>query len=278
MNPSLRILIAAAAAIALSSCGGSKSKGKSSYNRKPANTAVLPPAPLAVDHSAALFQSIQVKQDMIPAGKVGRWKVRPMRPKYITIHSTQNYSPCADAAQHSLALKRGSLRGKNSLGFMTWHFSVDDNKAIQHLPLNERGEHADFDGPGNRFSIGIEMCENRGSNRAVTVDRCARLTGLLMHAYNIPLSNVVPHYHWPRYKYKNNPHKNCPHFLMDDGRPGKTWKYFLSRVDHYAKNAKIDPPGGNTPRPQALQAYFERGSMVRRGFFAGSPEISDIIQ
>ena len=34
------------------------------------------------------------------------------------------------------------------------------------MPTNEQGEHADFDGPGNRYSIGIEMCENRGNNRA----------------------------------------------------------------------------------------------------------------
>lgn len=228
----------------------------------------------------ALFRSLQMSQDMIPPGKVGRWKARPMAPRYITIHSTQNFASSADAAQHSRALKNGALRGNNSLGFLTWHFSVDDNQVVQHLPVNERGEHADFDGPGNRYSVGIEMCENRGSNRAVTVDRAARLTGILMHAYNIPLRNVVPHYHWPRYKYKDNPHKNCPHFLLDNGKPGRTWKTFLARVDHYAKVAATSDPGmmarGSGPNPKALQAYFERGSMVKRGFLAGMPGGSDV--
>ena len=227
--------------------------------------------------ATAIFRSVGLSQDMIPAGRYGRWKARPMNPRYITIHSTQNFAASADAAQHGRALKSGALRGNNSLGYLTWHFSTDDRKTIQHLPANERGEHADFDGPGNRYSIGIEMCENRGSSRAVTVDRTARLTAILMHAYDIPLRNVVPHYHWPRYKYKDNPHKNCPHFLLDNGRPGRTWKQYLARVDYYHKIVRQGSGGGGLmgngtggPNPRALQAYFERGSMVRRSFLASN--------
>ncbi|MFN7342022.1 MAG: N-acetylmuramoyl-L-alanine amidase family protein, partial [bacterium] len=106
-----------------------------------------------------------------------------MNPRYITIHSTQNYS--AGAEQHSLALKRGALRapkrpGGNRIGYLIWHFTVDQRMAIQHMPTSEQGEHADFDGPGNRYSIGIEMCEERGSNKQATVDRTAKLTAILM--------------------------------------------------------------------------------------------------
>lgn len=248
--------------------------GLTSCQSSKPNPKVMTSHPAAVDNPVALFRSLRLEQDMIPAGKVGRWKLRPMRPTYITIHSTQNFDSAATARQHSTALKRGSLRGNNSLGFLTWHFTVDENQVVQHLPLSERGEHADFDGPGNRYSVGIEMCENRGSNRAVTVDRSARLTGTLMYAYGIPLRNVVPHYHWPRYKYKD-PHKNCPHFLLDNGRPGKTWKTFLARVDYYYKVAKTDAngfsSGGGGPNPRSLQAYFERGGASKRGFLAGSP-------
>lgn len=236
----------------------------------------MTPAPAGGD-ATTVFRSVRLAQDMIPAGKNGRWKARPMNPRYITIHSTQNFASSADAAQHSRALKNGALRGNNSLGYLTWHFSTDDNKSIQHLPANERGEHADFDGPGNRYSIGIEMCENRGSNRAVTVDRTARLTAILMHAYDIPLRNVVPHYHWPRHRYKDNPHKNCPHFLLDNGRPGKTWKQYLARVEHYHKIVRqgsggsgLMGGGSGGPNPKALQAYFERGSMVKRSFLAAN--------
>ena len=112
---------------------------------------------------------------------------------------------------------------------------MQDNHAIQHLPTWEQGEHADFDGPGNNYSVGIEMCEHRGNDLGATIDRTAKLAAYLMKEHNIPLRNVVPHYHWPR-KGQNPPNKNCPHFLLENGRPGKKWAWFLSRVDaHYRR-------------------------------------------
>ncbi|MFT4177343.1 MAG: N-acetylmuramoyl-L-alanine amidase [Luteolibacter sp.] len=177
-------------------------------------------------------RQVNWKTDMIPRGKYGRRGPRHMRPRYITIHSTQNRS--ADAYRHGMALKRGALRTGQYPGYLTWHFTVDDRVALQHLPLNEQGVHADFAGPGNKYSIGIEMCEHRGCNLGVTIDRTAKLTALLMKQEGIPLSRVVPHYHWPR-KGKRPPHKNCPHFLLDNGRPGKRWKGFLNRVNYYYK-------------------------------------------
>ncbi len=189
-----------------------------------------PPAPrMSVD---SVPRQIKLLKRYIPKGRYGRWKHRPMRPRYITIHSTQNYS--GDAWDHSRALNKGALRARNSLGYLTWHFTIDDSVAIQHLPLNERGEHADFDGPGNRYSIGIEMCEHRGNNRSITIDKTARLSAYLMHKYGIPLKNVVPHYHWPR-RGRRPAHKNCPHFLMDNGRPGRKWAWFISKVNGYYK-------------------------------------------
>jgi len=168
--------------------------------------------------------------DMVRKGTYGRKSVRPMTPRYITIHSTQNYS--ADAERHSVALKRGALRTNQRPGYLIWHYTVDDHVAIQHMPTNEQGVHADFGGPGNRYSIGIEMCEHRGCSRAATIERTAKLTAVLMKRNNIPLRNVVPHYHWPR-RGKNPPNKNCPHFLLDNGKPGKKWRAFQARVNYY---------------------------------------------
>ncbi len=184
---------------------------------------------------AQMLAEVGIRRDLIPAGRVGRYVYRPMTPKYITIHSTQNYT--GDAYNHALALKRGALRapkrkGGNRIGFLTWHFTVQDNVAIQHLPCREQGEHADFDGPGNNYSIGIEMCEHRGNDIALTIDKTARLAAALMYTYRIPLNHVVPHYHWPRISpHIKDPNKNCPIFLMDGGRPGGTWQWFLNRVN-----------------------------------------------
>ena len=209
------------------------------------------PIPITTAHSqqtvsydgglSSLRASAGIRTDlMVPRGKHGRKVVRRMNPRYITIHSTQNYS--ADAERHALALNRGALRapkrrGGNRIGYLIWHYSVDDDSAVQHMPTTEQGEHADFDGPGNNYSIGIEMCENRDGNLGATVDRTARLTAYLMHKHNIPLKNVVPHYHWPRHG-TSKPHKNCPHFLMDNGRPGGKWKTFQRRVDHYYRQVQ----------------------------------------
>ena len=65
---------------------------------------------------------------------------------------------------------RSGLSGTMKIGDMA-EIALDDRVAIQHMPVNEQGEHADFDGPGNRLSIGIEMCEHRGSNRSATIER-----------------------------------------------------------------------------------------------------------
>ena len=196
-----------------------------------------PPPPSGPISLSQMRREVNLKVDMVAAGTHGRKVVRPMTPRFVTIHATEN--PTADARQHSLALKHGALRsGKsphgNRIGYLIWHFTVDDHQAIQHMPTNEQGEHADFDGPGNRLSIGIEMCENRGSNLRATVERTAKLTAIIMQRNGIPLCNVVPHYHWPR-RGKHPPNKNCPHFLMDYGRPGPKWRAFLGRVEYYRR-------------------------------------------
>ena len=71
--------------------------------------------------TSRFYRQINVRQDMVPKGTMGRRVVRPMQPRYITIHSTQNWT--ADAAKHSQALKNGALRatkrrGGNRIGFL----------------------------------------------------------------------------------------------------------------------------------------------------------------
>lgn len=180
-----------------------------------------------------------VTVDLIPAGKHGRHKIRPMRPTYITVHGTDNRGSGANARAHSNLLRTGGLKGPhNSLGYVIWHFTVDDHSTYQHLPTNERGEHADYNGPGNRSSIGIEICMNRDGNLDAATDRCARLVAALMNRHGIPISHVVPHYHWDMVRYddgKRLGHKACPSFLMDNGRPGKKWEAFRARVARYAR-------------------------------------------
>ncbi len=247
------MILVSCLAWALASCGGSdpapSRRGHSHSHSGPASASasakiarwesVLGAVP--VDRKVTPLQLLRetgLEQSLIKSGTAGRRQYRPMRARYITIHSTQNYT--AGARQHALALHRGALRatrrkGGNRIGFLTWHFTTEATLAVQHLPTTEQGEHADFDGPGNNYSIGIEMCEHRGNNLARTIDNTAKLTAFLMYSKGIPLSNVRAHYHWER-KGLPTPHKNCPHFLMDNGRPGPTWQWFQRRVSaHYSR-------------------------------------------
>ena len=217
-------------------------RGQSAY-APPVN---FPVVSYQVNTPQQLWEEINLVKDMVPKGRHGRRVVRPMTPRYITVHSTQNYSRDADALRHALALKRGALRsprrrGGNRIGYLIWHYSIDEHRVVQHMPTYEQGEHADFDGPGNRYSIGVEMCENRGNNQRKTIERTAMLCAALMHEHNIPLRNVVPHYHWPR-RGKNPANKDCPHFLLDNGKPGRKWQWYLSRVDHYYNTYAPPPP------------------------------------
>jgi N-acetylmuramoyl-L-alanine amidase len=177
---------------------------------------------------------INLQQMIVPKGRVGRRIEFPLRARYITIHSTANRG--ANALQHARGMAAGAFRGRskwNRTGYLTWHFTVDDKVAIQSLPLNIQGEHADHNGPGNRTSIAIEICEFRNPRQqAAAVERAARLTAWLMREKGIPLSHVVPHYHWPQKNYQNY-QKNCPRILMDRGQPGAKWQAFLRKVDDY---------------------------------------------
>lgn len=195
----------------------------------------LGPVPDEKVSPTQMYRLANVKSSILPKGRVGRRKHRPMNARYITIHSTQNYT--GDAWAHAKALHRGALRGGRT-GYLCWHFTVQDDVAIQHLPTNEEGEHADFDGPGNRYSIGIEMCEHRGNDLAGTLQRTSLLAASLMFYHRIPINHVVPHYHWPREGYKPA-NKNCPHFLLENGRPGATWNWFVSRVHRQYKRIAV---------------------------------------
>lgn len=178
--------------------------------------------------------NLNLSQMLVPPGLHGRHKEFPLRARYITIHSTGNSG--ATAHQHARGMARGAFRGRskwNRTGYMTWHFTVDDREAIQSLPLSIQGEHADHDGPGNKLSIGIEICEFRNhAKQAAAIDRAARLTAYLMKRTGVPLDHVVPHYHWPQHRFKNH-QKNCPRILLERGRPGPRWEAFKDRVRRY---------------------------------------------
>ncbi len=164
--------------------------------------------------------TVQIIQDFIPPGRRNRPGYK-LEPRYITVHDTANTSAGADAKAHAAYLKKNPPASEAS-----WHFTVDDKVIYQHLPLNENGWHAGdgANGPGNRQSIGIEICENRDGNRTLAERNAAWLVAKLLREFNLGLDRVKQHYDWSG--------KNCPRVLR--GRKDG-WKNFLAAVESHLK-------------------------------------------
>ena len=81
------------------------------------------------------------------------------------------------------------------------------------------------------------------SRQVQTACDTAKLAAFLMYEHGIGIDRVVPHHHWRRIGVSPE-HKDCPHFLLDNGREGATWRWFLSRVQQ--QYSRIVP--GPVPR------------------------------
>lgn len=162
---------------------------------------------------------VNIIQDFIPKGRRNR-PAYSMAPRYITIHDTGNSNAGADAEMHSGYVKGG--RAANIPA--SWHFTVDDKEIYQHLPLTENGWHAGDggSGPGNRQSIGTEICMNPDGNRELAERNaawlCAKLIKETPSLLDFPAC-MKQHYDWSG--------KNCPQVIR---RRASGWEGFLGQV------------------------------------------------
>lgn len=172
---------------------------------------------------------MNVIQDLIPKGRKNRpGRTNPML--YITVHDTDNVDKGADALAHAKYLKSDAAVKAQ----VSWHYTVDDQRIVQHIPDNEDAWHAgDGAGTGNRKSIGVEICTNSDGNRTKATDNAAVLVADLCKKHNIPVSNVVQHNHWNG--------KTCPR-LLRAGNP-YSWDTFVAKVRN-----NLNPPVAETPK------------------------------
>lgn len=159
-------------------------------------------------------QSLNLEISLIPTTNRNR-PGTAISPNYITIHNTANNRLGADALAHARFVERSDTN-------VSWHYTVDDQQCIKHLPINERGWHAGTRA-GNNQSIGIEICMNEGIDQAAANTKAATLVAVLMYDLTIPLENVVTHHKWST--------KQCPMLLLDPaGHHGEKWKNFIQEV------------------------------------------------
>ncbi|MCW2278750.1 peptidoglycan recognition protein family protein [Heliophilum fasciatum] len=154
---------------------------------------------------------VEITQELIQKGARNR-PGYPMKPAYLTIHNTGNSSKGANAAGHVEYIK------STAAGSTGWHYTVDDKQIIQHLPITENAWHAGdgTNGPGNRTSVGIEICENADGDLAKAEANAQDLVCKLLIENGIPLENVVPHKNWTG--------KDCPHLILPH------WDQFIAGV------------------------------------------------
>ncbi len=133
----------------------------------------------------------------------------------ITIHSTANPNSYSDG-------ERNWLLNPDNNRSASFHVVVDENKAIEVIPLDEVAIHAS-DYTGNRTSIGIEITHS--GDRERTLQNAIVLTAKLLQDFELDTSSMLRHYDWNG--------KNCPSVLIDSSvrdQEHQTWEWFVSEV------------------------------------------------
>ena len=136
---------------------------------------------------------------------------------------------------------------------VSYHYAVDDVRAVQGLPLNRNGWHAgDGQGAGNRQGIGVEICYSKsGGDRFIKAEKNgALLVAMILVEKGWGLDRVTKHQDYWQGTY----YKYCPHRTLDLG-----WQRFLNMVQAEVNNLKKQPSTPSvavqapTPQPAPVQ-------------------------
>ena len=167
---------------------------------------------------------VPIKEMLVAAGRKNRpGGVNP--DTYITIHETGNKAKGADAEAHGAYVRGDSAEASR----VSWHYSVDDDSIVQHIPDGEKAYHAGdgANGPGNAQSIGIEVCVNADGDFAKAQANAASLVRLLMKEHQIQAANIKQHHDWSG--------KDCPQTIR---HTTGAWDKFLD----LCKGKSTTPP------------------------------------
>ena len=177
-----------------------------------------------------------------------------MSPQYITIHSTGN--PKSTARN-----ERGWLTNPSNKVTASWHICVDEKKAVEAIPLNEVAWHAGdgASGPGNRKSIGIEICES--GDRAKTLANAIKLVAKMLKERGWGVDRLRRHHDWSG--------KICPRIFYDGGK-WTGWQQFkrdiqkqLKGDDKVAKHAIVVCSHADVPGVEPLAKKLGCGVFFR---------------
>ena len=154
---------------------------------------------------------VEIIKNLVEEDKYGIKCPYSMNPVGITVHNTAN-SASADAEVSYMISNNNEV---------SYHFAVDEEHAVQGLPLNRNAWHCgDGNGKGNRKTIAIEICRSTSDDESLfdrAEENTAELIAALCKEYGWTTDYIYTHQHWNG--------KYCPHKTLDRG-----WDRFLSMV------------------------------------------------
>ncbi len=162
--------------------------------------------------------ALSITQMLCPTGKHDIKCPYGMSPEYITVHNTYN-----DAS----AMSEISYMISNS-NQVSYHYAVDDTRAVQGIPLDRNTWHAGDggSGTGNRKTIAVEICYSKsGGDRFIKAEQnAAYLVAALLKERGWGVEKVKKHQDWSG--------KYCPHRTLDMG-----WNRFVNMVQSMLDNS-----------------------------------------
>lgn len=190
--------------------------------------------------------SLTITKVNLPQSQYGIKCPYSMNPEGLTIHNTAN-----DAS----AMAEVSYMQGNPLE-VSFHYAVDDTRAVQGLPLNRNGWHAGDGGSGrgNLKTIGLEICYSKsGGSRFTKAEKNgAILAAMILKSHGWGIERMGKHQDYWQGTY----YKYCPHRTLDLG-----WQRFVNMVK--AELNKLNGTSSNTNTSTPAKSKFKVGDTVK---------------
>ncbi len=168
--------------------------------------------------NVSVVNGLRISHDFLDDNEYNRRRAVPApfrEIRTVTIHNTAGYISAKE--------ERDRINSKRDNVSVSFHYAVDENWAVQLIPLNMHAWHAgDGDkGEGNLYSISIEICRSLcrdGDAYERSEANAVVLAAHLLNQYNLTVDSLRMHRDWSG--------KYCPHRILE--RNG--WEDFKKRV------------------------------------------------
>ncbi|MCY8347582.1 N-acetylmuramoyl-L-alanine amidase [Bacillus haynesii] len=189
--------------------------------------------------------AISVKKNLVASSKYSVKCPYSMDAKYITFHNTANDASAANEIAYM-------IRNNNQVSY---HFAVDDKEVVQGLPTNRNAWHCgDGNGPGNRSSIGVEVCYSKsGGAKYKAAEKLAiKFIAHLLKERGWGVDRVKKHQDWSG--------KYCPHRVLDEGR----WDAVKAAIaaELKALGGKAASPAKPASKPSSATYTVKKGDTL----------------